>query len=168
MKSIGTMVSLLIVGAAMGLILPSIDSTAAAEPSFTYTMPEGWKTGSAPGAVATATSPDNTVLVMIMEFANKKNLDALQIAQNQLKKIKYISVINPPTDVSKMKDRFSADSVAKVQLARERDDGIQVSYRAFIFVKKGTFVVIEAYATKEASEKVFNQANSVIENFRFK
>ena len=168
MKRIGTNVSLIMAAAMMGLILSAFGSRAAAEPSFTYAMPEGWKVETTKGAVATSTSPDNSVHIIIYEFPNKNNLDALTIAQNQLKKIKYVSIINPPTDMSKMKDRFGADSVAKMQLARERADGAQLSYRAFVFVKKNTFVVIEALATKEAPEAVFNQANSVINSFKFK
>jgi hypothetical protein len=168
MKRIRTGMLLTIVAIAMEFFLSAVGSTVAAEPSFTYAMPEGWKVESASGTVATATSPDNSVHVIIYEFANKNNLTALQIAQNQMTKVKYVSVVNPPTDVSKMKDRFGADSVAKMQLVRERPDGVQVSYRAFVFVKKGTFVVIEALATKEAPEEMFNQANSVISNFKFK
>ncbi len=168
MKNIRTDLSLILVAAALGFFLLTIGSPVLAEPSFTYAMPEGWKVESNKEAVVTATSPDNTVHVIIYEFANKNNLDALQIAQNQLKKIKYVSIVNPPADVSKMKDRFGADSVAKMQLVRERADGARISYRAFVFVKKGTFIVIEALATKEAPEEVFNQANSVINNFKFK
>jgi len=163
-----TAVSLTMAGAVLGILLWAAGTAAAAEPSFTYKMPERWKVETPKGLVATATSPDNTVHIKIYELANKNNLTALQLAENQLKKGRHVKVINPPTDMSKMKDRFGADSVAKMQLVTKRPDGVEVSYRAFAFVKKGTFVVIEAYATKEATESVFNQANTVIENFRFK
>lgn len=168
MKHFRSAVSLAIAGAVLGVFLSAAGTAAAAEPSFTYRMPEGWKVETPKGLVATATSPDNTVHIKIYELANKNNLTALQLAENQVKKGKHVRVINPPTDMSKMKDRFGADSVAKMQLVTRRPDGAEVSYRAFAFVKKGVFVVIEAYATKEATEDVFNQANAVIENFRFK
>jgi hypothetical protein len=138
------------------------------EPSFNYAFPEGWTTETPKDAVAASTSPDNTVHIVIYEFARKNNLSALQIAQNQLKKIEYVKVLTPPTDMSTMKDRFGAESVAKLQLIRVRSDGAQISYRAFVFVKGTNFVVIEAMATNEASEEVFNQANKVIETFKFK
>jgi hypothetical protein len=138
------------------------------EPSFDYSLPDGWTTEKAKDAVAASTSPDNTVHIIIYEFARKNNLSALQIAQNQLKKIEYVKVLTPPTDMSTKKDRFGAESVAKLQLIRVRSDGAQISYRAFVFVKGTTFVVIEAMATNEASEEVFNQANKVIETFKFK
>ncbi|MBP7735550.1 MAG: hypothetical protein KA369_06205 [Spirochaetes bacterium] len=151
-----------------GILMAAIGLTYAAEPSFTYTMPEGWKVESPKGTVATATSLDNNVHIKIYEFANKDKQNALQLCEKQLARGKHVKVLNPPTDMSKMKDRFGADSVAKMQLVMKRPDGAEVSYRAFVFVKGGTFVVIEAYATKEATKEVFDQANAVIENFKFK
>lgn len=140
----------------------------AAEPSFNYTMPDGWKVESPGGTVATATSPDNNVHIKIFEFANKNNQNALQLCEKQLAKGKHVKILNPPTDMSIMKGRFGADSVAKMQLVVKRPDGAEVSYRAFVFVKGNTFVVMEAYASKKATKEVFDQANKVIENFKFK
>jgi len=151
-----------------GIFMAAIGLANAAEPSFTYTMPDGWKVEKPAGTVAAAISPDNNVTVGIYEFPNKENMTALQLCEKQVAKRKNAKALNPPTDVSNMKNRFGADSVAKMHLIVKRPDGTEVSYRAFVFVKGGTFVVIEAYATKKATKEMFEQANAVIENFKFK
>jgi hypothetical protein len=152
----------------VGVFLAAIGLIFAAEPSFNYTMPEGWKVETPAGTVAAAVSPDTNVKIVIYEFPNKENITALQICEKQVAKKKSARVVNPPRDMSDMKDRFGADSVARMQLVLKNPNGAEVSYRAYVFVKKGTFVVVEAYATKEATDEVFKQANVVIENFKFK
>ncbi len=135
--------------------------------SFSYDLPKGWKKTTAKGAVMAATAPDDTMQIIVWELPVKDARTAKEIAQNQLKKITYKKVVNPPTDMSRLKASFNADSVAKMALGRTRSDGADIFYRAFVFVKGGTFVVIESFATKEATKDTFKTSDETINTFRF-
>ncbi len=139
--------------------------------SFTCTMPAGWKANTQKETAAmSATSPDGNVHVAVWKVTLSSPAPALKLAERQMRKLKPVKVLTPPTDMSRHAARFKADSVAKMHfttLAFNQPDKKPVSYRAFVFVKGKTFVAIEAMATLKATEADFKAADAVIEGFRF-
>ncbi len=138
-----------------------------AEAPITYQLPDGWVADSERAAVAAATSPDKTVRLIVRYFPLKGRMQAIQIIKGQKTKVKHDKVITPPTDMSRLKKKFNADSVAKMQLACTAANGGKFLYRAFVFVKGGNFVVIEAFVNTKADKKTFKQTDGTVESFRF-
>lgn len=140
----------------------------AAEPGFHYKTPEGWTIEKEPAAVVVSTSPDQSIRIIIRSYPMNTPRTALMIIKDRMAKVKHDSVVTPPTDMSQAKDRFNADTLAKMQLAGTAPNGGKFLYRAFVFTKGNHLVAIEAIASTNASEATFKQADGCINSFRFK
>lgn len=142
--------------------------TRAEDAPILYTLPEGWEQNDENAAVAAATSPDQSIRIIVRYSPHSSPMTAMQIIKKQMTRVKHDRVITPPTDMSRFKAQFNADSVAKMQLSGIAPNGGKFLYRAFVFVKGSNFAVIEALVNTQASEETFKQADETIKSFRFK
>ncbi len=151
------------------ICLPGAHGRALADGApIVYTLPAGWTQSDEQAAVAAATSPDQSIRIIVRYFPLPSPMTAMQVIQKQKTKVKHDRVVTPPTDMSQLKARFNADSVAKMQLSGVTTEGGKFLYRAFAFVKGRNLAVIEAIVNTKAGEAVFKQADGTVNSFRFK
>ena len=134
------------------------------ELSYKYEMPSGWTQNEESGYIASAWSPDQSAQVRISGYT-VTNQTALEYLETRTKTVKYEKLIEEPKDMSRLNDRFKADSVAKAHFGM-KNAKTRYSYRIFAFVKGSQLIVIEMMVAGD-TEKIFEEASNVAESFQF-